>query len=69
MKEIGENAARQLDLLSKYYDIDYETRTITITLSYDKASDILDAELTKKESPVINMDVLDKISKLYNVLG
>lgn len=60
--EIDEN--RQLILLKKYYEVDETNKVVVVKLHYEKASDILNVSISKKNNPVFNDGVLENINNI-----
>ena len=63
-KRITKKVQRQLDILSKYYEIDYENETIRIELQYEKASDLFEMDVVTKSTPKFKTEILARISEL-----
>lgn len=63
-KTFSPKIARQVELLTKYYDIDVENRVINLELHYEKASEILITDITSKECPTFNNTVLSRVSEI-----
>ena len=63
-KRITKKIRRQLDILSKYYEIDEENEVICIQLQYEKASDLFEMDLVTKGTPKFKTEILARISEL-----
>lgn len=63
-KKITKKVQRQLDLLSKYYEIDSENHLINIELHYEKASDLFEMDVVTKGTPKFKREILARISEL-----
>ncbi len=63
-RKITKKVQRQLDLLSKYYDIDDENEIIKIELQYEKASDLFETDVVTKGTPKFKTEILARISEL-----
>ena len=62
--KITKKVQRQLDILSKYYEIDTEKGVIKIELQYEKASDLFETDLVTKGTPKFKTEILARISDL-----
>ncbi len=63
-KKLTKKVQRQLDLLSKYYEIDSENRLINIELHYEKASELFEMDVVTKGTPKFKREILARISEL-----
>lgn len=63
-KKVSKKIQRQLDILSKYYDIDQENRLIKIKLCYEKAEDLFEMDVVTKGTPKFKTEILARISEL-----
>lgn len=61
---ITKKVQRQLDILSKYYEIDTENEVIKIELYYEKASDLFETDVVTKSTPKFKTEILARISEL-----
>ena len=59
---------RQLDLLEKYFNVDRQNKIIEMEFKYDKASDVLDSELSTLKKPLFKKEILETISEYLNML-
>ena len=57
---------RQLELLKQRYDVDEENKIISISLRYDKVSDIVLTNVGKKEYPQFDPSVFENIENLFD---
>lgn len=60
--ELSKYTLRQLEVLSKYHEIDYDERIISITFCSKELSEYLDPTLSTKEVPYFSKALLGKIS-------
>ncbi|MCQ2802023.1 MAG: hypothetical protein MJ222_05315 [Bacilli bacterium] len=63
-KKITKKVQRQLDLLSKYYEIDTQNNVIIIKLHYAKASELFELDVVTKQTPKFKSEILARISEL-----
>lgn len=63
-KKITRKIQRQIDLLSKYYDIDIPNRKIHIELHYEKASELFETDVVTKGTPKFKTEILARVSEL-----
>ena len=66
--KIDPRFTRQLDLLEKYFVVDRENKIIEMQFKYDKASDVLDDEISCINKPLFKTEVLSTISEYLNML-
>lgn len=59
---------RQLQILSKYYDIDEEKKEITVSMHYDHADDIIASDVQGKEQPWVTRDFVSRIYQIVDDL-
>lgn len=62
--KITKKVQRQLDILSKYYEIDSENKVIKMKLYYEKASDLFETDVVTKGTPKFKTEILARISEL-----
>lgn len=63
-KRITKKVQRQLDIISKYYEINEDEGTIKIELQYEKASDLFETDVVTKGTPKFKTEILARISEL-----
>ncbi len=63
---LSEKSKRQLAILEKYHDIDYEKRTIDLELHYNKISDILESDVSTKNYPKFKREILQRASEVID---
>ncbi len=63
---LTEKSKRQLAILEKYHDIDYENRTIDLELHYKKISDILEGDVSTKDYPKFKREILQRASEIID---
>lgn len=63
---VSARLVRQIELLSKYYDIDIEKRIIYIELHYQNVSDVLANDVSFKDAPQFSNDLLERVLKLVD---
>ena len=66
LKELSPKIQRQIELLSKYYDIDLEKRLITLELVYDKVSDMLNQDIVATKRIVFKNEILQRVSEILD---
>lgn len=66
MKDKIDQNPRQIELFEKYYNIDKENKIISITMHYEKASDILNINLGNPNKPLFSLEVLKNISNIIS---
>lgn len=59
---------RQIELLKQRYDVDEENKIISISLRYDKVSDIVMTNVGKKEYPQFDPSVFENLENLFDDL-
>ena len=64
MRNNNEKIDRQIELLGKYYPIDREKKLVTVTLRYEKVTDLLSEEVGISTRPQLNPEVLEKINRI-----
>lgn len=57
---------RQIELLKQRYDVDEENKIISISLRYDKVSDIVMTNVGKKEYPQFDPSVFENLENLFD---
>ena len=57
---------RQIELLKQRYDVDEENKIISISLRYDKISDIVLTNVGKKEYPQFDPQVFENMENLFD---
>lgn len=57
---------RQLEVLSKYYEIDQENRLITLELTYDKVSDMLEDGVVSTKKAIFKQEILRHVSDILD---
>lgn len=57
---------RQIELLKKYYDIDVENKIIYLELHYESVDELLHSDLSCKETPRFNNEVVSRVSGLMD---
>lgn len=65
-KKLSLKIVRQIELLTKYYDVDVENRIINLELHYEKASDIIVKDIAIKKAPQFSEEVLAKVTDVLN---
>ena len=63
---LSEKKKRQLAILEKYHEVDYENRTIDLELQYEKISDILENDISTKKYPKFKREVLERASEVID---
>lgn len=63
-KSLSINAKRELEVLSHYYQVDYEKQVVTIPAHFHKASEIILNYIGDKKHPVIVDGFLEDLSKI-----
>ncbi len=63
---LSEKKKRQLAILEKYHEVDYENRTIDLELQYEKISDILETDISTKKYPKFKREVLERASEVID---
>lgn len=65
---------KELELLNKYYNVDYDNKIVTMPLHYEKASDLIDSTVISKDNYLFDYseltminDRITRIPKLYSV--
>lgn len=53
--------ARQIDIISKYHDVDLDNRIITLNLHYEKASELIVPNIVRKE-PMIKTEIVEELA-------
>ncbi len=66
LSTLSEKSKRQLAILEKYHDIDYEKRTIDLELHYKKISDILESDISTKNYPKFKREILQRASEVID---
>ena len=61
-RELSQYTLRQLEVLSKYYEIDYEKKLVQLCFAADSVDEFLDTSLSTKERPLLSDLLLTKIS-------
>lgn len=59
-----EQNKRQIELLDKYYGVNKETKTISVSLHYERASDILTTNVGNPKYPQFSNEALDKVKSI-----
>ena len=65
-KILSISSIRQLDILSKYHEVDIENRIVTITIKLEKVSDVIVSKYSSKDKPMINSDFLSGLSEILH---
>ena len=65
-KQLSPKIQRQLEILSKYYDIDFEKRLINLELVYDKVSDMIDDDIVTTKKIVFKNEILQRVSEILD---
>ncbi len=60
--------SRQIDLMKKHYEVDEENKVVTLTFRFDKASELLDTEIGRKDHPQFSPDVIEKMKSLIDTV-
>lgn len=55
---------RQIELYEEYYDVDESNKTIDISLHYEKASELLNLNMGKKDHPLFAKDFLEEVQEI-----
>ncbi len=58
--------ARQIELLSKYYEIDEENKVVKVTLAYEKASELFVTDYASEEHPEFKEEILSRVSDILS---
>ena len=66
--KIDPRFTRQLDLLEKYFVVDRENKIIEMQFKYDKASDVLDDEISCINKPLFKTEVLSTIFEYFIIV-
>lgn len=66
--ELSPNTIKQINVLKKIYDIDETKRLVTVSLHYEKASEILQQDLSEINKPVLKDDILEIIDQISKTL-
>ena len=66
LSPLSEKKKRQLAILEKYHEIDYEKRTIDLELQYEKISDILENDISTKKYPKFKREILERASEVID---
>lgn len=61
-QELTPRIRRQIEIISKYYDIDYENRIITLELHYESVDELFESDFVGKGIPSFKEDILKRIS-------
>ena len=67
LKELSPRIIRQIEILSKYYEIDMEQRTIVLELHYDHAEELFETDLSAFKHPRFKADILRRVSELLDM--
>ena len=65
-KQLSPKIQRQLEILSKYYDIDFENRLINLELVYDKVSEMMDDNIVATKKMVFKNEILQRVSEILD---
>lgn len=60
------STVRQLEILSDFYDVDYENKIITIVLYYEDIGDALNINLNENKLPQFKAEILQNISSVID---
>lgn len=60
--------SRQIDLMKKHYDVDEENKIVTLTFRFEKASELLDTEIGKKDCPQFSPSVIERMKELIDTI-
>ncbi len=63
-KKIDPVKDRQIELYQEYYDVDEANKTIDISLHYEKASELLNLNMCKKEHPLFGKSFLEEVQEI-----
>lgn len=63
---LSERILRQIEILSKYYDVDLENRVITLELCYDKVTDMFDDAVVTTKHFKFKNEILQRISQIMD---
>lgn len=66
-KQLSPKIERQIKIISKYYDIDYENRVINLSLHYNSVDDLFETDFVGKGTPVFKDAVLQRISDIITL--
>ncbi len=66
LTSLSEKKKRQLAILEKYHEIDYEKRTIDLELQYEKISDILETDVSTKKYPKFKREIIERASEVID---
>ena len=66
LKELSPKIQRQIEILSKYYNIDLEKRLITLELVYDKVSDMFEHDIVATKKIIFKNEILQKVSEILD---
>ena len=64
--ELPERIKRQIEILSKYYDIDLEKRVITLELCYEKVTEMFDDAVVTTKHFKFKNEILQRISQIMD---
>ncbi len=67
-KFLSANDIRQLDLLSKYHEVDFERRIVTLTIKLEKATELINTKVGSKSHPVLDAFFLETASDAIHAL-
>lgn len=62
--EISAKTLRQIEVLSKYYDIDLENRVVNLELCYESVDDIFADDIVGKHLPKFKKEILQRVSEI-----
>lgn len=65
-RELSPKIKRQLEILSKYYEIDFEKRIIILELVYDKVSEMFDDNIVSTKIVKFKSEILQRVSEIMD---
>lgn len=66
LKQLSPKIQRQLEILSKYYEIDFEKRIIVLELVYDKVSEMFDDNIVSTKIVKFKAEILQRVSEIMD---
>ena len=58
-------SSRRIEVLSHYYRIDYEKRLVYVDIHFETASEMLESNFGRLDSPMFKTEVIEKIADVY----
>lgn len=66
LKQLSPKIQRQIEILSKYYEIDVEKRIITLELVFDKVSEMFDDNVVSTKVIKFKSEILQRVSEIMD---